>query len=409
LAEVTRLKLEHQAALDAGAAHARAHHSAPPLSPQVTRLKLEHQAALNARAAALEDALAAALHARPMDDAQLAVLAAAMQQLGGGADALRHSASGAELPNLASRESDAFEQAGRQRTGRAHSATAELRKRRPWTELLTIRAPTTSANQPVTSAGAPTVPTPSDAMPCATSSSAASAIGLRRSSSSSSSSSSRSRTPEAEEEETTVTAHEGAAVGLTNDLAVVESALHACAHHGAPIDLAVARSRSKSSSSSSSSRDAGAGGDRSSSSDDDGGHQEGAHLSDLAPTPRGTSSSDTAQAPVPRRSTRSIGIQATSEIATSEIRGGAVGPLDARVITLAAGKVDIAFHPSAARALRGVSTWGTRVNPCQPCSRGAQAPLRTAVVEHQGQRLQLSATGTHTLSAPGCVLRIHMQ
>jgi hypothetical protein len=391
LAEVTRLKLEHQAALDAGAAHARAHHSAPPLSPQVTRLKLEHQAALNARAAALEDALAAALHARPMDDAQLAVLAAAMQQLGGGADALRHSASGAELPNLASRESDAFEQAGRQRTGRAHSATAELRKRRPWTELLTIRAPTTSANQPVTSAGAPTVPTPSDAMPCATSSSAASAIGLRRSSSSSSSSSSsRSRTPEAEEEETTVTAHEGAAVGLTND-------------------LAVARSRSKSSSSSSSSRDAGAGGDRSSSSDDDGGHQEGAHLSDLAPTPRGTSSSDTAQAPVPRRSTRSIGIQATSEIATSEIRGGAVGPLDARVITLAAGKVDIAFHPSAARALRGVSTWGTRVNPCQPCSRGAQAPLRTAVVEHQGQRLQLSAPGTHTLSAPGCVLRIHMQ
>mgnify|MGYP006875091097 FL=1 len=327
-----------------------------------------------------------------MDDAQLAVLAAAMQQLGGGADALRHSASGAELPNLASRESDAFEQAGRQRTGRAHSATAELRKRRPWTELLTIRAPTTSANQPVTSAGAPTVPTPSDAMPCATSSSAASAIGLRRSSSSSSSSSSRSRTPEAEEEETTVTAHEGAAVGLTND-------------------LAVARSRSKSSSSSSSSsRDAGAGGDRSSSSDDDGGHQEGAHLSDLAPTPRGTSSSDTAQAPVPRRSTRSIGIQATSEIATSEyIRGGAVGPLDARVITLAAGKVDIAFHPSAARALRGVSTWGTRVNPCQPCSRGAQAPLRTAVVEHQGQRLQLSAPGTHTLSAPGCVLRIHMQ
>jgi hypothetical protein len=390
LAEVTRLKLEHQAALDAGAAHARAHHSAPPLSPQVTRLKLEHQAALNARAAALEDALAAALHARPMDDAQLAVLAAAMQQLGGGADALRHSASGAELPNLASRESDAFEQAGRQRTGRAHSATAELRKRRPWTELLTIRAPTTSANQPVTSAGAPTVPTPSDAMPCATSSSAASAIGLRRSSSSSSSSSSRSRTPEAEEEETTVTAHEGAAVGLTND-------------------LAVARSRSKSSSSSSSSRDAGAGGDRSSSSDDDGGHQEGAHLSDLAPTPRGTSSSDTAQAPVPRRSTRSIGIQATSKIATSEIRGGAVGPLDARVITLAAGKVDIAFHPSAARALRGVSTWGTRVNPCQPCSRGAQAPLRTAVVEHQGQRLQLSAPGTHTLSAPGCVLRIHMQ
>jgi hypothetical protein len=391
LAEVTRLKLEHQAALDAGAAHARAHHSAPPLSPQVTRLKLEHQAALNARAAALEDALAAALHARPMDDAQLAVLAAAMQQLGGGADALRHSASGAELPNLASRESDAFEQAGRQRTGRAHSATAELRKRRPWTELLTIRAPTTSANQPVTSAGAPTVPTPSDAMPCATSSSAASAIGLRRSSSSSSSSSSRSRTPEAEEEETTVTAHEGAAVGLTND-------------------LAVARSRSKSSSSSSSSRDAGAGGDRSSSSDDDGGHQEGAHLSDLAPTPRGTSSSDTAQAPVPRRSTRSIGIQATSEIATSEyIRGGAVGSLDARVITLAAGKVDIAFHPSAARALRGVSTWGTRVNPCQPCSRGAQAPLRTAVVEHQGQRLQLSAPGTHTLSAPGCVLRIHMQ
>jgi len=387
---VTRLKLEHQAALDAGAAHARAHHSAPPLSPQVTRLKLEHQAALNARAAALEDALAAALHARPMDDAQLAVLAAAMQQLGGGADALRHSASGAELPNLASRESDAFEQAGRQRTGRAHSATAELRKRRPWTELLTIRAPTTSANQPVTSAGAPTVPTPSDAMPCATSSSAASAIGLRRSSSSSSSSSSRSRTPEAEEEETTVTAHEGAAVGLTND-------------------LAVARSRSKSSSSSSS-RDAGAGGDRSSSSDDDGGHQEGAHLSDLAPTPRGTSSSDTAQAPVPRRSTRSIGIQATSKIATSEyIRGGAVGPLDARVITLAAGKVDIAFHPSAARALRGVSTWGTRVNPCQPCSRGAQAPLRTAVVEHQGQRLQLSAPGTHTLSAPGCVLRIHMQ
>jgi len=392
LAEVTRLKLEHQAALDAGAAHARAHHSAPPLSPQVTRLKLEHQAALDAGAAALEDALAAALHARPMDDAQLAVLAAAMQQLGGGADALRHSASGAELPNLASRESDAFEQAGRQRTGRAHSATAELRKRRPWTELLTIRAPTTSANQPVTSAGAPTVPTPSDAMPCATSSSAASAIGLRRSSSSSSSSSSRSRTPEAEEEETTVTAHEGAAVGLTND-------------------LAVARSRSKSSSSSSSSsRDAGAGGDRSSSSDDDGGHQEGAHLSDLAPTPRGTSSSDTAQAPVPRRSTRSIGIQATSEIATSEyIRGGAVGPLDARVITLAAGKVDIAFHPSAARALRGVSTWGTRVNPCQPCSRGAQAPLRTAVVEHQGQRLQLSAPGTHTLSAPGCVLRIHMQ
>jgi hypothetical protein len=390
LAEVTRLKLEHQAALDAGAAHARAHHSAPPLSPQVTRLKLEHQAALNAGAAALEDALAAALHARPMDDAQLAVLAAAMQQLGGGADALRHSASGAELPNLASRESDAFEQAGRQRTGRAHSATAELRKRRPWTELLTIRAPTTSANQPVTSAGAPTVPTPSDAMPCATSSSAASAIGLRRSSSSSSSS--RSRTPEAEEEETTVTAHEGAAVGLTND-------------------LAVARSRSKSSSSSSSSsRDAGAGGDRSSSSDDDGGHQEGADLSDLAPTPRGTSSSDTAQAPVPRRSTRSIGIQATSEIATSEyIRGGAVGPLDARVITLAAGKVDIAFHPSAARALRGVSTWGTRVNPCQPCSRGAQAPLRTAVVEHQGQRLQLSAPGTHTLSAPGCVLRIHMQ
>jgi len=389
---VTRLKLEHQAALDAGAAHARAHHSAPPLSPQVTRLKLEHQAALDAGAAALEDALAAALHARPMDDAQLAVLAAAMQQLGGGADALRHSASGAELPNLASRESDAFEQAGRQRTGRAHSATAELRKRRPWTELLTIRAPTTSANQPVTSAGAPTVPTPSDAMPCATSSSAASAIGLRRSSSSSSSSSSRSRTPEAEEEETTVTAHEGAAVGLTND-------------------LAVARSRSKSSSSSSSSsRDAGAGGDRSSSSDDDGGHQEGAHLSDLAPTPRGTSSSDTAQAPVPRRSTRSIGIQATSEIATSEyIRGGAVGPLDARVITLAAGKVDIAFHPSAARALRGVSTWGTRVNPCQPCSRGAQAPLRTAVVEHQGQRLQLSAPGTHTLSAPGCVLRIHMQ
>ena len=387
---MTRLKLEHQAALDAGAAHARAHHSAPPLSPQVTRLKLEHQAALNARAAALEDALAAALHARPMDDAQLAVLAAAMQQLGGGADALRHSASGAELPNLASRESDAFEQAGRQRTGRAHSATAELRKRRPWTELLTIRAPTTSANQPVTSAGAPTVPTPSDAMPCATSSSAASAIGLRRSSSSSSSSSSRSRTPEAEEEETTVTAHEGAAVGLTND-------------------LAVARSRSKSSSSSSS-RDAGAGGDRSSSSDDDGGHQEGAHLSDLAPTPRGTSSSDTAQAPVPRRSTRSIGIQATSKIATSEyIRGGAVGPLDARVITLAAGKVDIAFHPSAARALRGVSTWGTRVNPCQPCSRGAQAPLRTAVVEHQGQRLQLSAPGTHTLSAPGCVLRIHMQ
>jgi hypothetical protein len=227
-------------------------------------------------------------------------------------------------------------------------------------------------------------------MPCATSSSAASAIGLRRSSSSSSSSSSRSRTPEAEEEETTVTAHEGAAVGLTND-------------------LAVARSRSKSSSSSSSSRDAGAGGDRSSSSDDDGGHQEGAHLSDLAPTPRGTSSSDTAQAPVPRRSTRSIGIQATSEIATSEIRGGAVGSLDARVITLAAGKVDIAFHPSAARALRGVSTWGTRVNPCQPCSRGAQAPLRTAVVEHQGQRLQLSAPGTHTLSAPGCVLRIHMQ
>jgi len=388
---VTRLKLEHQAALDAGAAHARAHHSAPPLSPQVTRLKLEHQAALDAGAAALEDALAAALHARPMDDAQLAVLAAAMQQLGGGDDALRHSASGAELPNLASRESDAFEQAGRQRTGRAHSATAELRKRRPWTELLTIRAPTTSANQPVTSAGAPTVPTPSDAMPCATSSSAASAIGLRRSSSSSSSSSSRSRTPEAEEEETTVTAHEGAAVGLTND-------------------LAVARSRSKSSSSSSSSRDAGAGGDRSSSSDDDGGHQEGAHLSDLAPTPRGTSSSDTAQAPVPRRSTRSIGIQATSEIATSEyIRGGAVGPLDARVITLAAGKVDIAFHPSAARALRGVSTWGTRVNPCQPCSRGAQAPLRTAVVEHQGQRLQLSAPGTHTLSAPGCVLRIHMQ
>ena len=389
---MTRLKLEHQAALDAGAAHARAHHSAPPLSPQVTRLKLEHQAALDAGAAALEDALAAALHARPMDDAQLAVLAAAMQQLGGGADALRHSASGAELPNLASRESDAFEQAGRQRTGRAHSATAELRKRRPWTELLTIRAPTTSANQPVTSAGAPTVPTPSDAMPCATSSSAASAIGLRRSSSSSSSSSSRSRTPEAEEEETTVTAHEGAAVGLTND-------------------LAVARSRSKSSSSSSSSsRDAGAGGDRSSSSDDDGGHQEGAHLSDLAPTPRGTSSSDTAQAPVPRRSTRSIGIQATSEIATSEyIRGGAVGPLDARVITLAAGKVDIAFHPSAARALRGVSTWGTRVNPCQPCSRGAQAPLRTAVVEHQGQRLQLSAPGTHTLSAPGCVLRIHMQ
>ena len=388
---MTRLKLEHQAALDAGAAHARAHHSAPPLSPQVTRLKLEHQAALNAGAAALEDALAAALHARPMDDAQLAVLAAAMQQLGGGADALRHSASGAELPNLASRESDAFEQAGRQRAGRAHSATAELRKRRPWTELLTIRAPTTSANQPVTSAGAPTVPTPSDAMPCATSSSAASAIGLRRSSSSSSSSSSRSRTPEAEEEETTVTAHEGAAVGLTND-------------------LAVARSRSKSSSSSSSSRDAGAGGDRSSSSDDDGGHQEGAHLSDLAPTPRGTSSSDTAQAPVPRRSTRSIGIQATSEIATSEyIRGGAVGPLDARVITLAAGKVDIAFHPSAARALRGVSTWGTRVNPCQPCSRGAQAPLRTAVVEHQGQRLQLSAPGTHTLSAPGCVLRIHMQ
>ena len=387
---MTRLKLEHQAALDAGAAHARAHHSAPPLSPQVTRLKLEHQAALNAGAAALEDALAAALHARPMDDAQLAVLAAAMQQLGGGADALRHSASGAELPNLASRESDAFEQAGRQRTGRAHSATAELRKRRPWTELLTIRAPTTSANQPVTSAGAPTVPTPSDAMPCATSSSAASAIGLRRSSSSSSSS--RSRTPEAEEEETTVTAHEGAAVGLTND-------------------LAVARSRSKSSSSSSSSsRDAGAGGDRSSSSDDDGGHQEGADLSDLAPTPRGTSSSDTAQAPVPRRSTRSIGIQATSEIATSEyIRGGAVGPLDARVITLAAGKVDIAFHPSAARALRGVSTWGTRVNPCQPCSRGAQAPLRTAVVEHQGQRLQLSAPGTHTLSAPGCVLRIHMQ
>jgi len=390
LAEVTRLKLEHQAALDAGAAHARAHHSAPPLSPQVTRLKLEHQAALDAGAAALEDALAAALHARPMDDAQLAVLAAAMQQLGGGADALRHSASGAELPNLASRESDAFEQAGRQRTGRAHSATAELRKRRPWTELLTIRAPTTSANQPVTSAGAPTVPTPSDAMPCATSSSAASAIGLRRSSSSSSSSSSRSRTPEAEEEETTVTAHEGAAVGLTND-------------------SAVARSRSKSSSSSSSSRDAGAGGDRSSSSDDDGGHQEGAHLSDLAPTPRGTSSSDTAQAPVPRRSTRSIGIQATSEIATSEIRGGAVGPLDARVITLAAGKVDIAFHPSAARALRGVSTWGTRVNPCQPCSRGAQAPLRTAVVEHQGQRLQLSAPGTHTLSAPVCVLRIHMQ
>ena len=388
---MTRLKLEHQAALDAGAAHARAHHSAPPLSPQVTRLKLEHQAALDAGAAALEDALAAALHARPMDDAQLAVLAAAMQQLGGGADALRHSASGAELPNLASRESDAFEQAGRQRTGRAHSATAELRKRRPWTELLTIRAPTTSANQPVTSAGAPTVPTPSDAMPCATSSSAASAIGLRRSSSSSSSSSSRSRTPEAEEEETTVTAHEGAAVGLTND-------------------LAVARSRSKSSSSSSSSRDAGAGGDRSSSSDDDGGHQEGAHLSDLAPTPRGTSSSDTAQAPVPRRSTRSIGLQATSEIATSEyIRGGAVGPLDARVITLAAGKVDIAFHPSAARALRGVSTWGTRVNPCQPCSRGAQAPLRTAVVEHQGQRLQLSAPGTHTLSAPGCVLRIHMQ
>ena len=362
--------------------------TAPRPSPQVTRLKLEHQAALNAGAAALEDALAAALHARPMDDAQLAVLAAAMQQLGGGDDALRHSASGAELPNLASRESDAFEQAGRQRTGRAHSATAELRKRRPWTELLTIRAPTTSANQPVTSAGAPTVPTPSDAMPCATSSSAASAIGLRRSSSSSSSSSSsRSRTPEAEEEETTVTAHEGAAVGLTND-------------------LAVARSRSKSSSSS---RDAGAGGDRSSSSDDDGGHQEGAHLSDLAPTPRGTSSSDTAQAPVPRRSTRSIGIQATSEIATSEIRGGAVGPLDARVITLAAGKVDIAFHPSAARALRGVSTWGTRVNPCQPCSRGAQAPLRTAVVEHQGQRLQLSAPGTHTLSAPGCVLRIHMQ
>jgi len=358
---------------------------------EVTRLKLEHQAALNARAAALEDALAAALHARPLDDAQLAVLAAAMQQFGGGDDALRHSASGAELPNLASRESDAFEQAGRQRTGRAHSATAELRKRRPWTELLTIRAPTTSANQPVTSAGAPTVPTPPDAMPCATSSSAASAIGLRRSSSSSSSSSSsRSRTPEAEEEETTVTAHEGAAVGLTND-------------------LAVARSRSKSSSSSSSSRDAGAGGDRSSSSDDDGGHQEGAHLSDLAPTPRGTSSSDTAQAPVPRRSTRSIGIQATSEIATSEIRGGAVGPLDARVITLAAGKVDIAFHPSAARALRGVSTWGTRVNPCQPCSRGAQAPLRTAVVEHQGQRLQLSAPGTHTLSAPGCVLRIHMQ
>ncbi|KOO23777.1 hypothetical protein Ctob_000860, partial [Chrysochromulina tobinii] len=147
---------------------------------EVTRLKLEHQAALDAGAAALEDALAAALHARPMDDAQLAVLAAAMQQLGGGADALRHSASGAELPNLASRESDAFEQAGRQRTGRAHSATAELRKRRPWTELLTIRAPTTSANQPVTSAGAPTVPTPSDAMPCATSSSAASAIGLRR-------------------------------------------------------------------------------------------------------------------------------------------------------------------------------------------------------------------------------------
>ena len=379
---MTRLKLEHQAALDAGAAHARAHHSAPPLSPQVTRLKLEHQAALNAGASALEDALAAALHARPMDDAQLAVLAAAMQQLGGGDDALRHSASGAELPNLASRES---EQAGRQRTGRAHSATAELRKRRPWTELLTIRAPTTSANQPVTSAGAPTVPTPSDAMPCATSSSAASAIGLRRSSSSSSSSSSRSRTPEAEEEETTVTAHEGAAVGLTND-------------------LAVARSRSKSSSSSSSSRDAGAGGDRSSSSDDDGGHQEGAHLSDLAPTPRGTSSSDTAQAPVPRRSTRSIGIQATSEI-----RGGADGPLDARVITLAAGKVDIVFHPSAARALRGVSTWGTRVNPCQPCSRGAQAPLRTAVVENQGQRLQLSAPGTHTLSAPGCVLRIHMQ
>ena len=379
---MTRLKLEHQAALDAGAAHARAHHSAPPLSPQVTRLKLEHQAALNAGASALEDALAAALHARPMDDAQLTVLAAAMQQLGGGDDALRHSASGAELPNLASRES---EQAGRQRTGRAHSATAELRKRRPWTELLTIRAPTTSANQPVISAVAPTVSTPSDAMPCATSSSAASAIGLRRSSSSSSSSSSRSRTPEAEEEETTVTAHEGAAVGLTND-------------------LAVARSRSKSSSSSSSSRDAGAGGDRSSSSDDDGGHQEGAHLSDLAPTPRGTSSSDTAQAPVPRRSTRSIGIQATSEI-----RGGAVGPLDARVITLAAGKVDIAFHPSAARALRGVSTWGTRVNPCQPCSRGAQAPLRTAVVENQGQRLQLSAPGTHTLSAPGCVLRIHMQ
>ena len=393
---MTRLKLEHQAALDAGAAHARAHHSAPPLSPQVTRLKLEHQAALNAGASALEDALAAALHARPMDDAQLTVLAAAMQQLGGGDDALRHSASGAELPNLASRES---EQAGRQRTGRAHSATAELRKRRPWTELLTIRAPTTSANQPVISAVAPTVSTPSDAMPCATSSSAASAIGLRRSSSRSRSRSrsrSNSRTPEAEEaeeEETKVTAQEGAAVGLANDLAVARS-----------------RSRSRSSSSISSSRDAGAGGDRSSSSDDDGGHQEGAHLGDLAPTPRGTSSLDTAQAPVPRRSTRSIGIQATSEIATSEyIRGGAVGPLDARVITLAAGKVDIVFHPSAARALRGVSTWGTRVNPCQPCSRGAQAPLRTAVVEQQGQRLQLSAPGIHTLSAPGCVLRIHVQ
>jgi hypothetical protein len=31
-------------------------------------------------------------------------------------------------------------------------------------------------------------------------------------------------------------------------------------------------------------------------------------------------------------------------------------------------------------------------------------------MEHQGQRLQLSALGTiHTLSAPGCVLRFHVQ
>ena len=104
---------------------------------------------------------------------------------------------------------------------------------------------------------------------------------------------------------------------------------------------------------------------------------------------------------------RSIGIQAAPGI-----REGADGPLDARVITLAAGKVDIVFHPRAARAVRGVSTRGTRVNPWQPCShaRGAQAPLRTAVMEHQGQRLQLSALGTiHTLSAPGCVLRFHVQ